>query len=80
MLITIGNTKLDVEVVTTSNGNVFTKDDCVAYAYRTGKKLHISRGHVVNGIIQATWHHGSMMAPVCFADEVKSINTTTKWS
>lgn len=80
MLITIGNTNRDVEVFTASNGNVFTKDNCVAYTYRTGKKIHLDRGHVVNGKIQPTWNHGSMMYPVCFADEVKTNNTTTKWS
>lgn len=80
MVVTIGNTKRDIEVTTSPNGNVYTKDwGCIAYTYRTGKKIHLDRGHVVNGKIQPTWNHGSMMYPLCFADEVKTNNTTKAW-
>lgn len=76
--VTIGKTTRDIEVQHSPNGCIFTKENCVAYRYKTGTKIHISAGHVVNGRIAPTYHRTSMMVPVCFADEVEANNNISK--
>lgn len=80
MIISIGNTKRDIEVETAYNGNLYTKENCVAFMYKSGKKVHVDRGRIINGKIQPVFNHGSMMSPICFADEVDTNNTTKNWS